>query len=210
MFNRAVRHRLLVFFASAALCGLLTTGATACDHGKTVQDARSGIFKASIQKAEGHSVQGTKGDRGEPGPQNLPGIVPNITGLWDVKDYYQGQLIDEYFDTWMGDGNEFFIDATDPVEENVCQGTWLQAPPTFGQSAPSAPYRTYKLKHVAWGFDDTGTLQYRAVFRDTITLSVDGKNFTGTEDVYIYDLEGNLTAQYLGDSLQATRITVDF
>jgi len=207
MLSKVVRNQLLVFFAVAAVCSLSTMRATACDHGKTVQDARSGILKKEFQKANGHSVQGAEADQAESRPQNSPGFFANIVGLWDVKDYYQGQLIDEYFDTWNSDGNELFIDATDPIEDNVCQGIWAPAPFAGGQSTPS---RTYKLKHVAWGFDDTGTLQYRAVFHDIITLSADGKSFTGTEDVYVYDLEGNLTSQYLGDVLQATRITIDF
>jgi len=208
MLSKAVRNKLLVFFAAAALCSFPTMRVTACDHGKTVQDARLGIFKKAFgQKADSRSAHGTEGDQAESSLENSSPAFANITGLWDVKDYYQGQLIDEYFDTWNSDGNEFFIDATDPIEGNVCQGTWL---PVRFQGGQSAPARTYKLKHEAWGFDDTGTLQYRAVFHDTITLSADGRSFTGTENVYVYDLDGNPTGQYLGDVLQGTRVTVDF
>jgi hypothetical protein len=209
MLKPAGRNKLFVLVVAVGWCGLLTASAAACDHGKTVQDARMGILnKLSSQRAKGHSGQVTKGDQSESASQDTPNPLSTITGLWDVKDYYQGQLIDEYFDTWNSDGNEFFIDATDPIEGNVCQGTWLQiAPPSAIQPARS---RTYKLKHVAWGFDKQGDLQYLALFHDTITLSTDGKSFTGTEDVYIYDLDGHLVNEYLGDVLHARRITVDF
>ena len=49
-----------------------------------------------------------------------------------------------------------------------------------------------------------------AIFHDVVQLSADGNSFTGSENVYIYDLNGNLVAEYDGDVLQATRITVDF
>jgi len=207
MSKEGLSIKLLVCFAAAGLCGLFQPSAGACDHGKIIQSARGAmVAKSSAPSSTAHSEQAAKGGSTESATPEASSAAPTITGLWDVTDYYQGELIDEYFDTWVSDGNEFFIDGTNPIEGNVCQGTWIPAGLTFSQPASS---RTFKLKHVAWGFDDQGNLQYRAIFHDTITMSADGQSFTGTENVYLYYLDGS-TEEYLGDTLHGKRISVDF
>ena len=69
---------------------------------------------------------------------------------------------------------------------------------------------TYKLKHVAWWFDNSGNLLGWGVFHDVIQLGADGNSFTGTEHIYLYDTNGILLGEQDGDVLKATRIAVDF
>jgi hypothetical protein len=192
MLGNTTRLRLLVLLAAAACCNLFAPSAAACDKNKL----------ASLMKGAQHSqvVRNT-----------APAIPSNVlaatglskpasmVGLWSVTDFVDGQPFAAYFDTWNSDGNEFFIDNGNPADDNVCQGTWVQT-----------SINSYKLKHVSFTFDDSGNQNGTAIFHDVVTISADGNSYTGTEDVYIYDLGGNLIAQYIGDQLQATRIKVDF
>lgn len=105
----------------------------------------------------------------------------------------------EAFDTWNADGTEYFIDTENPASDNVCNGTWV-----------STDVHNYKLKHVSWTFDENGVVNGTAIFHDTVQLSDDGNSFAGKEDVFLYDLDGNLVDEFLGDVLDAKRIEVDF
>lgn len=181
--------RLLVLLAAVACGNLLVESAAACDKNKLAmlinrtphaQPARITAPPSKVPAGTGLSK-------------------PGMVGLWSVTDFVDGQPFASYFDTWNADGNEFFIDNENPAEDNVCQGTWVQT-----------SVNSYKLKHVSFTFDDSGNQNGTAIFHDVVTVSADGNSFTGTENVYIYDLGGNLVAQYIGDQLQATRVKVDF
>lgn len=192
MLGNKIRVRLLVPLAAVACCNLLVQSAAACDKNKLAK-----------------LINGTP--MAKPAQSSAPVVAPKIlggaglskpgsmVGLWSVTDYIGGQPAFSYFDTWNSDGNEFFIDNTNPADDNVCQGVWVQT-----------SINTYKLKHVSFTFDDSGNQNGTAVFHDVVTISADGNSFTGTEDVFIYDLGGNLIGQYVGDQLQATRLKVDF
>ena len=192
MLGNTTRLRLLVLLAAVACCNLFVQSAAACDKNKL----------ATLMKGTSHN---------QPARNTAPATPPKVlaatgsskpagmVGLWSVTDYVDGQPFAAYFDTWNSDGNEFFIDNGNPADDNVCQGTWVQT-----------SINSYKLKHVSFTFDDSGNQNGTAIFHDVITISTDGNSYTGTEDVYIYDLGGNLVAQYIGDQLQATRIKVDF
>ncbi len=196
MLNNTMRNRILVLVAAVAC--LFVQSAAACDRSKLLTMMK-GIQANSNPAASGTSRPTAPAKStpaaGTPSQSGVAGVV----GLWQVTDTYQGQVIDEYFDTWHADGNELFIDATNPVEDNVCQGIWT-----------AAASNVYKLKHMAWYFDDSGNLQGWVIFHDVVQLGSDNNSFTGTEDVFVYDLNGNLVAEYDGDVLQATRVTVDF
>jgi len=191
MLGNNIRVRLLVLLAAAACCNLLTPSAAACDKNK-------------LERLANGSSQ-AKPNRIAAPPSTLKQLAgpalgrSSMVGLWSVTDYSGGEPIYSYFDTWNSDGNEFFIDNTDPAEDNVCQGVWVQ------NSA-----NIYKLKHISFTFDNAGNQNGTAVFHDVVTISADGNSFTGTENIYVYDLGGNLIGEYLGDQLQATRINVDF
>jgi len=197
MFATQMGKKLLLIAAAAGLFNLMAANANACDHANTAAQAHQGVFKtfSGVQSP----LAARFGNGGLPAQNNSTTAAKTIVGMWDVKDYYQGQLVDEYFDTWHSDGNELFIDASNPIEDNVCQGIWM-----------ATGTRTYKLKHESWYFDTTGTLLGWAIFHDTATLSTDGNSWTGTEEILVYDLYGNLLFDITGDELQATRIVIDF
>ncbi len=177
--------------AAAAFCLMFADRASACDKDK-LQRLSSRTFLSGEAKTSVAFAAALGRDSGE--ESNAP-----ITGLWNVTDTNGGQVVDRYFDSWHADGNELFIDATPPALDNVCQGIWKQV----GR-------RTYKLKHVSWTFDQNGNNTGTAIFHDVVHISRDGQSFTGTEDVYLFDLNNNPVASFLGDELKATRITVDF
>lgn len=118
----------------------------------------------------------------------------SIVGLWNLKFYYKGEVVDVAFDAWHSDGTEVLNDYTDPIEGNVCLGVWQQTGPA-----------TYKLKHPSWYFDEKGVLQGTVVIYETITLSKDGNSFSGFYTDDVYDVNNNLLEQYTGP-LKATRI----
>ncbi len=197
MLGQTTKNRMLVLVAAVACFNLFTQSAAACDHTKLLS-----LMKGARERAGATSGNSRPTMQGMPVPTasaELQAGTSRIVGLWQVSDYYQGQLVDQYFDTWHADGNELFIDGTNPAEDNVCQGIWTAATPN-----------TYKLKHMAWYFDDGGNLLGYVVFHDVIQMGTDNNSFTGTEDIFVYDLNGNLIGEYDGDNLQATRISVDF
>ena len=122
----------------------------------------------------------------------------DIVGLWDTKFFDNtGALIDEGYETFTSDGQELLVDTSPPAIDNVCNGLWIQTGTIF------------KLKHVAWDFDNSGNLVGRYVFHITITLDPKGNSFSGTAILFQYDLSGNLVFHASG-TVKGTRITVDF
>ncbi|HTQ58102.1 MAG TPA: hypothetical protein VMI94_26740 [Bryobacteraceae bacterium] len=123
-------------------------------------------------------------------------VAPNsaipIVGLWHAKYYSGGVEIDNAFDAWTSDGLEILNDYTDPIEDNVCLGTWTQ--PTPG---------TYKLEHPSWTFDTSGNLTGTVFILETVTVS--GDEFNGTYTINVYDTSGNPVGSYSG-TVKAVRI----
>lgn len=193
MWGKTICHRMFVWLAVVAGCSILVQTASACDRDKLARLA-SGI-PLTAQQLRPLASTGAQLAAGS-GTQNVGAA---ITGLWMVTDFVEGQPYDQYFDTWHADGNEMFIDNTNPAADNVCQGIWKQV-----------AVNRYKLKHVSWTFDETGTVNGTAIFHDIVQLSADGNSFAGSENVYLYDLNGNLVGEYDGDVLQGTRITMNF
>ena len=188
-----IKTRILALLAAVACFSLFAQSAAACDRTHLLSQMKGIQQKSGITSAL--KVPPPAISAPAPDQTGRSGIV----GMWQVTASYQGQVVDVFFDTWHTDGNELFIDATNPIEDNVCQGIW---------TAVSAS--SYKLKHESWYFDETGTLQGWAIFRGHIQLGPDGNSYTGTENVYIYDTNGNLVVEYDDTLLQATRISVDF
>lgn len=192
MLSNKIRVRLLVLLAAVACCNLFVQSAAACDKNKLARLINGTPLTKPAQSGAATSAPKVAAGTGS-------SKTASMVGLWSVTDSVDGQPFYSYFDTWNSDGNEFFIDNTNPAEDNVCQGVWVQT-----------SVNVYKLKHISFTFDDSGNQNGTAVFHDVVTVSADGNSFTGTENVYVYDLNGDLIGQYLGDQLQATRISVDF
>ena len=196
-----IRHITVVFVVTVFAASLLVPNAAACGSDKLAR-LTQGTSMAALPLAgtrPGLSIAGLSAAGSvTPSPGTTP-VSHTVVGLWDVKDYAGGALFAEYYDTWHSDGNELYIDASNPALDNVCQGIWKQVSPN-----------TYKLKHVAWWFDNSGNLLGWGVFHDVVELAKDGNSFTGTEHIFLYDTNGILLGEQDGDVLQATRITVDF
>jgi hypothetical protein len=121
----------------------------------------------------------------------------SIVGLWHVKFYSEGALADDAFDAWHSDGTEILNDFTDPIEDKVCLGVWIQTDAS-----------TYKLKHPSWTFDTGGNLTGLALILETVTVSAGGNDYGGTYSIDLFDTMGNPVGSFQGTIL-GQRITPD-
>jgi hypothetical protein len=120
----------------------------------------------------------------------------SIVGLWHIKFYSGGNLVDEGFDAWQADGTEILNDTPAPSTGNVCLGVWEKK----GQ--------TIHLKHPSWTFDNNGVLNGTAVIKETVQLLPGGNNFGGTFTIDVFDLNGKLQL-HIDGTVTASRITPD-
>ena len=135
-----------------------------------------------------------------------------IVGMWHVTLTAQGNEvgppdgtpIDNALVTWHSDGTEIMNSARPPQDGDFCMGIWKKT----GKS-------TYKLNHFAWFSNDTanapsgiGNPTGPGRLFEEITLSPDGKHYTGKFSAYAYDTSGNLVVHVVG-VIAATRITLD-
>ncbi len=123
---------------------------------------------------------------------------PSIVGLWKTTFTSGGQVVDEGFDQWNGDGTEILNDDPPPQTGNVCLGVFIK-------SALS----TYKLKHPSWTYDANGNLTGTAIIRELVMMGPGGNTYSGTFTIDLYDLNGTHLTQF-GGTISAQRITVDF
>jgi hypothetical protein len=135
-----------------------------------------------------------------------------IVGMWHVTFTAQGNEvgppdgapIDNSLVTWHSDGTELMNSGRPPQDGDFCMGVWKKT----GKN-------TYKLNHFAWGGNDTtnapggiGNPQGPARFFEEITLSPDGKHYTGHFTLDAYDTNGTQVAHIVG-VVAATRITIN-
>jgi hypothetical protein len=101
-----------------------------------------------------------------------------IVGLWLITAKYGDTVIDNVMSGWTSDGLEFDQDTLTPPEPAVflgyvCYGRWIKL-----------QGRSYGLTHPFFDYDPStgewaGTSGY---FNYTVTVSNDGKSFTGKEN----------------------------
>ena len=135
-----------------------------------------------------------------------------IVGMWHATFTAQGNEagppdgtpIDNALVTWHSDGTELMNSARPPQDGDFCMGVWKKT----GRN-------TYKLNHFAWMGNDTtnapsgiGNPQGPTRFFEEITLSPDGKHYTGHFTLDAYDTNGTQVAQIIGVT-NGTRITLD-
>ena len=136
--------------------------------------------------------------RERPDPSDTLDPAPSIVGLWNVQFLAGGQVVDAGFDVWNMDGTETLNDTSAPSSGNVCLGVWSKTGPM-----------TYKLKHPSWIYDDAGVNVIGVVMiREQITLSPNGKTYSGDLVIDAYDLSGNLLQHNVG-TIVGQRITAD-
>jgi hypothetical protein len=176
-------------FAIGALVLLLQPSAQAsCVAGGGKVGLASSKFALKLQSPKG---------QGDNGNSNNSSIV----GLWHTTFISGGSVWDEAFEQWHSDGTETALDnAVPPLLGNVCLGVYKQA----GQ-------RTYKLRHLAWNWDETGTkLAGSFLLLMTVTTDPHGDTFSGSFVADSFDTFGNkLDDLHAEGSVSGERINVD-
>jgi hypothetical protein len=135
-----------------------------------------------------------------------------IVGMWHVTFTAQGNdngppdgtPIDNSLVTWHSDGTELMNSARPPQDGDFCMGVWKR----------TGRFK-YKLNHFAWFANDTvgapsgiGNPTGPTRILQQITLSQDGKHYSGTFTLDAYDTSGAQVAHIVG-VIAATRITIN-
>jgi hypothetical protein len=140
------------------------------------------------------------------------GDTDPIVGLWHVTFTAQGNAggppdgtaIDNALATWHSDRTEIMNSARPPQDGDFCMGVWKKT-----------GTNTYKLNHFAWFANDTanapsgiGNPTGPTRILQQITLSANGKHYSGTFALDAYDTSGTQVAHIVG-VIAATRITIN-
>jgi hypothetical protein len=135
-----------------------------------------------------------------------------IVGMWHVTFAAKGNEvgppdgapIDNALISWHSDGTELMNSARPPQDGNFCMGVWKRT-----------GHNQYKLNHFAWLANDSanapsgiGNPAGPVRLYEEITLSPDGKSYTGNFTLDAYDATGNPVAHIVG-TISATRIDLD-
>lgn len=135
-----------------------------------------------------------------------------IVGMWHVAFTAQGNEIgppdgtpiDNAMVVWHSDGTEIMNSNRPAQDGNFCLGVWEKT----GKSR-------YKLNHMPWQGNDAsnapsgiGNPQGGVNIVEEVTLSPDGKHYSGTFTLDAYDTSGNQVAHVVG-LISATRVTVN-
>jgi hypothetical protein len=131
--------------------------------------------------------------------------VEPIVGLWLITVSYNHYFLDNVYSGWTSDGLEFDQDISPILTGYICYGHWIKLKD-----------HTYGLTHPFFNFDSktgvwNGTSGY---FNYTVTVSEDGKTFTGTQNgknsvTGPNPYTGAGGTPYSGVMLSATKIEVD-
>ncbi|HVO46538.1 MAG TPA: hypothetical protein VMT29_09400 [Steroidobacteraceae bacterium] len=131
--------------------------------------------------------------------QGGPGSA-SIVGLWHTSYTSTSGPLPDYqsFDVWHGDGTEFESADIPPVVGALCVGIFTQRG------------RTVTLNHFGWTWDITGTNPTGSFnLEETLTVSADGKTYSGSYDFRPYDMLGNFEpGGETKGTVTATRITM--
>ena len=136
----------------------------------------------------------------------------SIVGMWHViftaqtmnSQNIPDTVIDNAVSVWHTDGTEIMNSGRAAQDGNFCLGVWERT----GR-------RTYLLNHIPWGgnvYDPTappdviGQPQAGVQIIENVTVSPDGKSFSGTFTLTAYNTSGNVYASFTG-TLSGKRIT---
>jgi hypothetical protein len=111
-------------------------------------------------------------------------------------------VIDNALVVWHRDKTEIMNSVRPPQDGNFCMGVWEKTGDT------------YRLNHFAWFGNDTanapsgiGNPAGPTQIVEEVTLSPDGKNYSGTFTLTAYDTSGHVAVTLTG-VIAATRITL--
>jgi hypothetical protein len=137
-----------------------------------------------------------------------------IVGMWHVTFTAEGNTdpgappdgapIDNSLVVWHSDHTEIMASSRPAQDGNICMGVWEKT----GKF-------TYKLNHLPWLANDTsnapsgiGNPSGPSRLLEEVTLSPDGKHYTGRFTLDAYDTTGNQVAHIVG-VIAAERVTVN-
>jgi hypothetical protein len=135
-----------------------------------------------------------------------------IVGMWHATFTAEGNEsgpsdgapIDNSLVVWHSDHTEIMASSRPAQDGDICMGIWEK----------TGKFK-YKLNHFAWFANDTanapsgiGNPTGPVRLFEEVTLSPDGKHYTGTFTVDAYDVAGNQLAHVVG-TIAATRVTID-
>jgi hypothetical protein len=137
---------------------------------------------------------------------------PPIVGMWHVLFTAKGNTgpmappdgapVDNAVVVWHADKTEIMNSGRPPQDGDFCLGVWEEV-----------GHCHYKLNHFAWmGYDTTnapegiGKPAGPTHITEDVTVSSDGKTFTGSFTLDAYDTSGNDT--HIVGELKGTRITM--
>lgn len=128
---------------------------------------------------------------------------PPIIGLWHViyTNSADQSTFNDTLDTWHMDGTEFESAYLAPAGGNVCVGVWKES----GR-------RSVKLHHLGWLFNPgmpTANATNSFTIDSEITVSEDGKSYSGSFTFKVWNLDGTSTPVEVKGTIAATRITVN-
>jgi hypothetical protein len=168
----------------------------------------------SIKSQPGASLlpQLWEGQSGSFLPISASSSDDRIVGMWHVTFTAEGNElgppdgtpIDNSLVVWHSDHTEIMASSRPAQDGDICMGIWEKT----GKSK-------YKLNHFAWFANDTanaptgvGNPTGPVRLLEEVTLSPDGRHYTGTFTVDAYDVAGNQVAHVVG-TIAATRVTID-
>jgi|HubBroStandDraft_2_1064218.scaffolds.fasta_scaffold200683_2 hypothetical protein len=137
--------------------------------------------------------------------------LASIVGMWHVTFTAKGNSegppdntpIDNAIIVWHSDRTEVMNSGRPAQDGDFCLGVWEEVVKNH-----------YKLNHFAWMGNDTtnapggiGKPAGPTHIVEDVTVSADGKHYSGTFTLDAYDTSFNLTAHIVG-VLQGTRITM--
>jgi hypothetical protein len=163
---------------------------------------KPGVIKSLAQLPSFQSrSQGVAGVLGVVDPSKPPSIV----GLWHAVftttsndvGIPPGTVVDNAYVTWHSDGTELMNSSRPPMTGSFCMGVWTQVQP-----------RSYRLKHIALAWDDSGTHFVGPVLvHADVTLSPKDDSYEGTFTFDQYAADGTTRLAHIEGTLAATRIT---
>ncbi len=134
-----------------------------------------------------------------------------IVGMWHVVFTAQSMngakipntVIDNAMVVFHSDGTEIMNSGRPAQDGNFCLGVWQQS----GKA-------TYFVNHIPWGGNDAtnapsgiGNPSAGSQLLEEVTVSADGKSYSGVFKLDAYDGNGKLAVSFTGE-LSATRVTV--
>jgi hypothetical protein len=193
----------ITYIGVVALCATFASTAASAQCGASMMRPRIAVARPKVPigdlppAVQASTGQGAREVAAE--ERSIAALTQDapIVGLWRVTFVSDGQVVDEGFDAWHGDGTETLNDTPPPSTGNVCLGVWVQN-----------GARAFKLKHPSWTFDANGNLNGTAIIREQVTVDTSGASFKGTFTVDVFDVAGN-PMLHLDGQITGERITPD-